>query len=815
MKRYLKLIVLSIFLVVFVIIGFFLNNYLGKVATFEPVSIKISGVESKYLNKIVVSGITPRGRTLPLSFNKTTGTYNAPYGFFKGISIGANDSIIDAITAVQITTGKEVFDFINISLDKHWQRKFDLNGQTVLITPPSFKTKASKLSMLASIRKWDQIKKLLLINLAGIIILFSIIFYKKLNSLVLKISLTVEKKVSFYSIMLIVSLLAVIPFVFLSFFAYPSPEDYYIIANMRQDMFNNPFASYLNKDGRYFANIIYLINPLAFKSLLGNKLFILSIIISFWGVCCLFLRNLLGSEYKISKILTVGSLITAIFFNLMPSVSTGLYWFCAVIVYIIPLMLLMLLISLLINGFRKGFTVARSTFIFLSIFMLNGLHEMYIPISIAILFFSCCFAFYKCFSCKKILLLFLFFSVVTASIVVFAPGNMNRISVSHENSNDVSSLLGFNNLFKAIMFSINSMFISIKKFLIINPGLIALSLLFIPAASEVSGKNNHFKGNLIMHPFTTIVLFFLFMILPVLPYYLVGENGNLYMDRLFNPICFFFITLWFLNIQAYVSFFKRKAILKEFRMLPLIKVLLIILFISSFAFPSSNVRQAYTDIFNGDIFAYKKEMDHRIQKLTRTYNNVCCGKKIVVLEKIQHQPQTVLYQDFEKNMNLGTFHFRQGMAAFFGLGEVRYVKDNSPFKNTCHCDPIKQTEKPVIYNQNSETLSFYKIAGEKTNDIESFKKYYFCYNMYDSTFIVAFPLSINKLEDSSKIKINITFNNSKDNSFIGTKNLQFDSNIFKDLFVIVVYSNKINPENKENNDLLNAIYDDRLILRFN
>ncbi|MDD4215211.1 MAG: hypothetical protein PHR81_10400, partial [Bacteroidales bacterium] len=84
MKRYLKLIVLSIFLVVFVIIGFFLNNYLGKVATFEPVSIKISGVESKYLNKIVVSGITPRGRTLPLSFNKTTGINNAPYGFFKG-----------------------------------------------------------------------------------------------------------------------------------------------------------------------------------------------------------------------------------------------------------------------------------------------------------------------------------------------------------------------------------------------------------------------------------------------------------------------------------------------------------------------------------------------------------------------------------------------------------------------------------------------------------------------------------------------------------------------------------------------------------
>jgi hypothetical protein len=67
---------------------------------------------------------------------------------------------------------------------------------------------------------------------------------------------------------LILTLVVLLPYFYLSFFIHPAADDYnYAYLTISKDWFSEYINQYYTWNGRYSSNILVLLNPIAFKSL--------------------------------------------------------------------------------------------------------------------------------------------------------------------------------------------------------------------------------------------------------------------------------------------------------------------------------------------------------------------------------------------------------------------------------------------------------------------------------------------------------------------------------------------------------------------
>lgn len=181
MKNKIVYLIISLALATSIIIaGAVISNYFGKVATFEPVYVKISGVPENFKKEIKVMGYTPEGKESAFRYNDSLKAFHSYYGFLGSIGIQIPGSIPDSVESIEISSGREIFNYNRTDLDTAWEITYSANrSRAEMKTPASFKTKETKVRILVSTRYWQMTKiaLYLLFSLFVIVLIIKCIKY--------------------------------------------------------------------------------------------------------------------------------------------------------------------------------------------------------------------------------------------------------------------------------------------------------------------------------------------------------------------------------------------------------------------------------------------------------------------------------------------------------------------------------------------------------------------------------------------------------------------------------------------------------------
>lgn len=180
MKNKILNIIIVLFIAVSLIISWaIISNYFTKVSTFEPVYIRLKGIDYNMIKDIKALGYTPEGKKSDFRFNDSLKAFYSYYGFLGSIRINIPIILIDSLKSINISTGRETFNYNKTDIDTAWKPKLESKENIEIKSPLSLKTKETKIRILASIRYWFVFKIALYILLAVTTSLFVIKGIKK------------------------------------------------------------------------------------------------------------------------------------------------------------------------------------------------------------------------------------------------------------------------------------------------------------------------------------------------------------------------------------------------------------------------------------------------------------------------------------------------------------------------------------------------------------------------------------------------------------------------------------------------------------
>ena len=155
------------------------------------------------------------------------------------------------------------------------------------------------------------------------------------------------------------------PFLILFLFNHPTPEDFSWSETTRSYGYLEAQKFFYNIwSGRFFSYSLLSINPLLFKSIVGYKVFLLLFFLLFIYVTFVFISNLTKDVLLHRERLLITLSIIFLYLYAVPSVSEGLYWLTAVMIYHLGIMMLMLFIIFYKKLENRKITFLRNTYIF-------------------------------------------------------------------------------------------------------------------------------------------------------------------------------------------------------------------------------------------------------------------------------------------------------------------------------------------------------------------------------------------------------------------------------------------------------------------
>ncbi|HNW69790.1 MAG TPA: DUF6056 family protein [Bacteroidales bacterium] len=468
-----------------------------------------------------------------------------------------------------------------------------------------------------------------------------------------------------YYFWIILLLVLIAPFFVLSFFVYPSADDYSIFNQVSQNGYwGYQKYIYMNWSGRYAASIIGALNPM--RSLLIYRIIPVFLMALLFCSFLFFFRTLLKKYLNTTELFLFSLIFFTLFLNTFPSTGEGIYWFPAGAVYLLANVLSLFFIAFVFQLIQKGkFPKFVSWLAALALaFIVIGLNE----ISLLII---CGFTFLmvigSIFIHRKIsfLLLSLFFLIdVFAAFVIFAPGNFCRMSLFSDSMNFSQSL-------------VNS-FISLLKILGIhfqNPPFVLLSFLVIPFIIKIIQKNS-IRYRYLVNPFLLAVFSLLLLFVLFVPGFLsMGINPPMRVNALISLV---FLMLWFLNLINLCNFlYRRKVTLPAFPkvLTTILLVCTVLLTLSDFHkepgqqyYFRGNISRAYYDLFF-KASGYRREMDERNIKIAEAKKE---GITDLEIEPLHDVPQTIFFVDIKTDTSNW---MNECYAEYFGLKSIR-LKNN-------------------------------------------------------------------------------------------------------------------------------------------
>lgn len=453
------------------------------------------------------------------------------------------------------------------------------------------------------------------------------------------ISCLISKK----SIVLFLALLIIGPLIYLSFFTYPSADDFsYAVIFNEMSFFEKQKEIYLTWSSRYFATAALSLSPLNFGSIhYYGFLSVASLLLFYLGLVYL-LKKVIANKSVNNWFL--GALLLCVYILFVPAICENFYWFPSVVTYFVPSALMLFLIGNTLESYKyNNFkNVITSTILVL---IISGCNELLIGGIFLGLIVLVCFYYYDHHKIHYNFIWLIFITTLLLGVVVLSPGNevrSNVINAAHSMS-----------FFEVLKLSFYRLFVHFLKYATWIFLLFIFLNTYFKARVNFHLKINSFKLFLAMSVFLWICIFITINALKAIHPYRV--------ENLFYFISFIF--LYFISVllisKLQITFNKNSYIL------------LIISTLALFVFPlitkefKNNLQIIYTDIFEGKVKDYKKqflERDSYLKKYALSKSELPCK-----VSKIKNRPETLFLNDVQKDPK----HFiNESVALYYGINVI-------------------------------------------------------------------------------------------------------------------------------------------------
>lgn len=474
-------------------------------------------------------------------------------------------------------------------------------------------------------------------------------------------------KIKKTEILIILGLLVLIaPFFLLSFFAYPSADDFILSATVKNyKFFEYQQFAYNSWGGRYFGTFIVSLNPLCFDWMFGYKLVPVLLFVLLYFSIYVLMQKLLGVDFTNRKIHLISLTLYTLYLNNMPSTAEGFYWMTGALGYTLASIILILFVALIIKlNTRIKNSQKILNFILaliLSLFVV-GANEISMMVLFEIIGLILIYDFIIIRKVNIAYIVILAFTIAAAFIVFYAPGTQAKLNNLPNHFN-----LGFS-VIKSVELSLMIIGFNLQSF-----PFIIVSLIFIPFANSLSKSNNTLGKIAEISPYISIpVSFAIIFSLYFVAYFSLGNNPAW---RVHNNISLVFIILWFLNILIIIRFLKNK----NYSIHPTPKYLTTILIFVAFLFVfidfhikdprdgikfKGNIAHAFYDLIY-KAPAYNKEINKRyllIQKAKKENQNS------LEVERIKNIPQTIFYDDISVDPE---YWMNMGFARYYNIKSIK------------------------------------------------------------------------------------------------------------------------------------------------
>jgi hypothetical protein len=412
-----------------------------------------------------------------------------------------------------------------------------------------------------------------------------------------------ERK-SFQVVLALTIILGYFPFLFHSFFAFPSGDDFdYAVLGSGYSL-----ELVLNEryrwNGRYLSNFLVLANPMRWDSFFMYRVFPIVWILLTYVSITFAIHKLTNVSFL--KSLLFGALVHLICLAVLPGVNEAYFWYTGAVTYTLGICVFIFWISLFFNNGNIIICIILQ-------FLFSGFNETLGLMGMAFLL-SALF-----FSSRRVIYLQICIQVVLILYVVLAPGNQVRSGLFEIEQGYLSLFIEsgayfFRFLFEWI-FSLPTICFSIILF-------------FVPIRTFDIGTKKVFH----LVTFSIIALF----IVVAAPIFSTGMLGQY---RTTHPTgILFFLTLFIFLVWAKSRFnFKRANSLVLLRTIPLILCSIVLW---------KNVFWAWKDILSNQPQKYYQEQRERLE-----YLNTCIESETdtCFIPLFKHQPHLLFTYDIQNN----------------------------------------------------------------------------------------------------------------------------------------------------------------------
>ncbi|MGA9998467.1 MAG: DUF6056 family protein [Pyrinomonadaceae bacterium] len=412
---------------------------------------------------------------------------------------------------------------------------------------------------------------------------------------------TLMDKKRLKNLALLFLLLSLIPFLILTFFCHPAYDDF---CNTRHILSNGfiqrQIVLYNKAGGRYFATaLLTVIDPLTNESFRGYKaLAFLIVVLSFVSIYSL-VTGIFGSSVSRRTKLIAAAFLMALFSNQTPEVTEMYYFMTGAIVYQFATILTLLFYALVIRLSKQSKRVRLFSTILscLLIVAIVGSNETSMLI-LAILNFTITFYLWRDRSQERWRwLIFSLVTIVCAAIVILAPGNAVRASLSppgqHRFGYSVSMSLRQEVSFLSIWLS--------------NFAFVLSTIFFIPFVAYLVDRSS-FLRSVRVHPLISSFLLLLLIFIGLFPAY--WTQGMMGQHRTVATVYFFFLLGWFLNIVIWMNYLKSKHGLEAAKLPNYVYAIGVPVILCTLLL-ANNTRVALGDLVHGRAYRYDQAVNER------------------------------------------------------------------------------------------------------------------------------------------------------------------------------------------------------------
>jgi hypothetical protein len=422
-----------------------------------------------------------------------------------------------------------------------------------------------------------------------------------------------------------------LPFLILSAFSNPAFDDYCHAAGvLKFGFFRAQSYAFNGWSGRYLANLLLGLTPYTFDDLIGNftvyKAVAVAIIILTFASVFAFVAVLLNSGASLGEKLVAAGLITALFSNNMPDVTEGYYWMPGSVSYQLPNILTLFLFAAAIKAPEcsrviKGILLTLSAILTVAIVGSSETSMCFLLFAVGLVTWKVLRAGGR--NRRQWLMLF-GLAVVCACVVISAPGNAIRSSHFPDKHR--------------LFFSLGMSLLQAGRFIggwVLNPAFGLSTIIFITIAWKLAPGNSLLKNRLHLHPFSSLAVLLVFVLLGLFPPY--WATGSLGQYRSVNTAYFFFLIGWVINVAVWVSYFREKRVGWGLD-LPGYFYPVVLLLVSAALSLTNNTRSAFTDLIH-----YRAYRFDRAVRLRHSQLEGCARSRVAdcQIQGITELPDTV------------------------------------------------------------------------------------------------------------------------------------------------------------------------------